>query len=645
MCGILGYYSLRPDLDVATLQSMLVAAQNTLHNRGPDDRGLENFTIPRGATKSQGHLFLGHTRLSIIDLSKGGHQPMHSESGRYVIVFNGEIYNYRELREELKTDGYVFQTDSDTEVLLACWERWGITVLPRLIGMFAFVVFDRRKQALTLVRDAFGIKPIFYSLDDKNIGWASELPALLKLLPAELKLNLQQVYDYLVNGLYDNQPQTFFEGVKHLLPGHWLEVDLKTMNSTAPKRWWNPSTMEKTGIKFADAAEQLRELFLKNIRLHLRSDVPTGAALSGGIDSSSIICAVRYLEPKAEINSFSYIAKGSSVSEEKWIDFINDYTGAKSYKVTSNDGELLKDLDDLIETQNEPFGSTSIYAQYRVFHLAKKNGVKVTLDGQGADELLAGYFGYPMQKIQSLLERDGILASLSFANQWQKWPGRSNNDAYKYLGAGISPNFLRPLLKRIFIKTPEPNWLNIEYLEKNGVVLDQKFLEQSDSNRGRRVIETLAHTLSTSGLQHLLRHGDRNSMRFSVESRVPFLTPEMANFLLTLPEDYLISNKGETKRVFRAAMRGIVPDKILDRKDKIGFETPEKLWLTSMAPTLRKWIENASDLAFINKHELLMEFDSIISGQRAFSWQVWRWINFLRWVDLMKIKSNLQIRP
>lgn len=630
MCGILGSWTRESILSDDEINNAL----NKMNNRGPDDCGFESLKFSNNS-----QLVLGHTRLSIIDLTNGGHQPMSSFCGRYHMVFNGEIYNYKELKDELIDLGYSFATESDTEVLLATWQTWGQDGLTRLIGMFAFVVYDTVNMTMTCVRDAFGIKPFLYANDNEQFVFASDMNALLELRQQPKKLCLQRAYDYLVHGVYDNNQLTFIDGVKHLMPGSLMVFNITEASVTKNIKWWAPNIKERPELSFEQAAEKVREQFLANVKLHLRSDVPLGAALSGGIDSSAVVCAMRYLEPKADIHTFSYIAKNSPVSEEKWVDFVNQHTGAKSYKVAASGDDLLRDLDDLIHAQGEPFGSTSIYAQYRVFKLARENGISVTLDGQGADELLAGYSGYPVQRMQSLFEQRDFTTLLSFTNQWKNWPGRGNIKAYKCLGVAIAPNRFRPTLENLFLRSPKPTWLNAEYLINEGVELKTELQEQLVENKGRRVVETLANTLQFAGLPQLLRHGDRDSMRFSVESRVPFLTTQTADLLLSLPEDYLISNEGETKHVFRAAMRGIVPDEILDRKDKIGFETPEKIWLTSMAPTLRKWIEDGGNITFINKKELLIEFDTIIAGKKPFTWQVWRWVNFLRWVNLMDFNS------
>jgi asparagine synthase (glutamine-hydrolysing) len=383
MCGLFGHFSPLPVSDQQEQHDCLLNAQHALHHRGPDDSGLETLAVPSRSGSPAGSLSLGHTRLSIIDLSPGGHQPMQSANDRYRIVFNGEIYNYRELRQELKGLGHRFQTDSDTEVLLAAWAQWGESGLRRLTGMFAFAVFDRHKQTLTLVRDAFGIKPLFFRLERNALHFASEMPALLALLPAQPELNYQRAYDYLVWGQYDNSRETFYQGIEHLEPGHVLRVDLQQLAAgqmvERPRRWWWPSISERTDLSFEDAAAQLREMFLNSVRLHLRSDVPVGAALSGGVDSSAVVCAMRHLEPDMPIHTFSYVARGSAVDEEAWVDIVNTHVGAIAHKVVVEPDDLAGDLNDMIRAQGEPFGGTSIYAQYRVFKAAREAGIVVTM--------------------------------------------------------------------------------------------------------------------------------------------------------------------------------------------------------------------------------------------------------------------------
>jgi asparagine synthase (glutamine-hydrolysing) len=621
MCGLVGGWC----KDAGQIDARLSMALEKISYRGPDDRGYELYAM------GDSTIALGHTRLSILDLSSAGHQPMVSDDQRFSIVFNGEIYNYRELRIELVDLGHSFVSDSDTEVLLAAWIQWGRSCLVRLIGMFAFVVLDRRAGTLTCVRDAFGIKPFFYSVHGCDFYFASEIPALTELLPVKPTLDWQRAYDYLVHGDYDSGTSTFFEDIKHLQPGHLLTVKLQGAQFADPECWWTPSIVERTDLSFASAAELVREQFLQNIRLHLRSDVPLGAALSGGVDSSAVVCAMHHVAPNQPIHTFSYVSAGSELNEEKWVDQVNRYVGAVAHKVVVTPQELARDLDDMIRAQGEPFGSTSIYAQYRVYQLAKENGITVTLDGQGADEMLAGYNGYPGQRLRSLLETGKWRQALEFLSAWAKWPDRNPALGFKLGVAEMTDGFIYETLRRLNGRPSLPKWINGDVLIELGVSLRHPRQRPELGIRGRRVVAELAHSLHKRGLSSLLRHGDRNSMRFSIESRVPFLTLDQAGLLLSLPEDYLISQSGETKSVFRAAMRGIVPDEILDRKDKIGFQTPEELWLKSMAGTVREWLKADIRLPFLNQAEILREFEDIIGGRKAFSWQVWRWINFIRW--------------
>lgn len=626
MCGILGLWSPTRGQHGRLVEKAL----HELDHRGPNDRGIEWFETPGGS------LALAHTRLSIIDLSAGGHQPMNSPCGRWSMIYNGEIYNYRELRRDLEAAGEVFATASDTEVLLRAWMIWGAAGLKRLTGMFAFAVIDRERHTLSLVRDAFGIKPLFYRRNQRGFAFASESKAITALDSEGPRLNLQRAYRYLVLGSYDDGDDTFLDGIVQLPPAHWLDVDLVDGSHGPPQRWWYPAIAERS-ITFPVAVEELRERFLDSVKLHLRSDVRLGAALSGGIDSSAVVCAMRKLEPDLPIHTFTFVARGSPLDEETWADLVNAKVGADPHKVVVDPAELADDLDDMIRIQDEPFGSTSIYAQYRVFRLVREQGVTVTLDGQGADELLAGYGGYPGPSLNSLLERREFGRLARLAANWSRGPGRSRRQAALALLGQRVPSRWRRAALALVNRSVSPDWLDDAFLTEQGVEIDDPGLARSDEGRGRRLAETLRTALTGGGLQALLRHGDRNAMRWSVESRVPFLTVPLAEFLLSLPEHYLLSDGGETKHVFRAAMRGIVPDAILDRKDKIGFATPEGAWFAKLAPTVRHWIADAPDLPFVRQDVLQKRFAAVLSGERPLDGMLWRFINFYRWLQLRNV--------
>jgi asparagine synthase (glutamine-hydrolysing) len=506
--------------------------------------------------------------------------------------------------------------------------------------MFAFAIFDRAEQTLTCVRDAFGIKPFFYTRDSPGDAWAfaSELQALLALLSSPSALNLQRAHDYLAYGSYDDQPATFFEGIEQLPPGHWLQISLQTGHCSEPVRWWHPSISDCSDLTFPQAAQQLRERFLENIRLHLRSDVPLGAALSGGVDSSAVVCAMRHLEPRTPIHTFTFVAPGSPVDEEPWADLVNSHVKAISHKVHAGPADLAVDIDALISAQGEPFGSTSIYAQYRVFQAAREAGITVTLDGQGADELLAGYDGYPQARLRSLFDQQRYGAATSFLQAWQQWPGRGRRRALQALVLAFAHEQSAARLKQLRTELRD-SWLNLRWLRDRGVKgipLNASPFVGSSDRHGRHLASSLRSALTSTGLAALLRHADRNSMHWSLESRVPFLTTDLAEFLLSMPEEYLLSNTGETKHLFRAAMLGIVPDQILDRRDKIGFATPELAWLQALAPQIDDWLAVAKEIPFLNHEKVVAMVHDTLAAKRRFTWQVWRLINFCRWMQLFQ---------
>ncbi len=622
MCGIAG--GTWTVAEAAGVDSRMAASLALMARRGPDDIGSE--TMRHGKAM----VALGQRRLAVIDLTPAAHQPMSSHDGRFLMVFNGEIYNYRELRSELQSLGRHVYSASDTEVLLQAWAQWGEAALGRFVGMFAFVIFDRETNLLHGARDAFGIKPLYYHQDGLNFCFASEIPAVQALRLCAPTLDWQIAYDYLAHGSYDTGERTFFAEVRALPPGHRFTYDLGS-HCLELQRWWAPKIEPAQRLTIDDAAQTLRGHLLDSVRLHLRSDVPLGAALSGGLDSSAIVGCMRHLEPEAPIHTFSFIAAGDSVSEEQWVDRMTAHVGAISHKLSITPHELAADLDDMIATQGEPFGSTSIYAQYRVFQLAREHGVTVTLDGQGADELCGGYVGYPGPRVRSLLDEGKVLAATAFLRDWGRWPGRASLDGFKAAVAEYTNDSAYQTLRRMNGAKACPPWLDGHVLAEAGVALRFPRELPPQTASGRRLVAELARSLHGIGLPGLLRHGDRNSMRFSVESRVPFLTTGLADFLLTLPEEYLVSPQGETKHLLRRAMRGLVPDEILDRRDKIGFATPEQAWLLQVAPQVREWLRYPLNLPFFRQDAVLKAFDQVVAGQRPFSWQVWRWINFTRW--------------
>ena len=316
MCGIFGWISDNNN-GVRRVAELVNDCFRMLNHRGPDDRGLMYFHPKQGWQDQKDeinegtHLLLGHVRLSILDLSSLGKQPMMTEDGRFRITYNGELYNYRELRQELEIKGMVFSTQTDTEVVLKAFALWGLGCLTRFTGMFAMAIHDDKDKKIYLIRDHFGIKPLFYtSTSTGNIFFASELQVLLTFPDVSRVISSQRAYDYLLFSDYDSHEETMVQGIYNVLPGHYLVIDSSTARILQNTRYWQLNLDIQCQLNFDDAAEKLRNMFLDNIRLHLRSDVPFGAALSGGVDSSAVTCAIRYLEPEIDLPSFSYIASG-----------------------------------------------------------------------------------------------------------------------------------------------------------------------------------------------------------------------------------------------------------------------------------------------------------------------------------------------
>ncbi len=617
MCGIAGAWWRDEPHDA---ENRLAGAVEALTHRGPDGKD----TLFRRSDR--GTMALGHTRLAILDLTERGRQPMWSHCGRYALVYNGEVYNYVELRRELEREGVQFRSSGDSEVLLEAWAKWGPACLPRLTGMYAFCVYDSQAETITLVRDPFGIKPLYFDHAEGALVFASELGALLRLRSGKPRLDWQRSYDYLAHGDYDTVDASFVQGASHLPQGTALRLDLSSGQLAPLPRWWEPRFRAESTLTYPQAVEAVRERFLDDVRQHLRSDVPVGAALSGGIDSSAIVCGMRHVAPDLPIHTFSYVADDPRISEVKWIDLVNETVGGRGHAVTASPSGLANDLDVLIRSQGEPFGGSSIYAQYRVFRTARENGIPVTLEGQGADELCAGYHGYPNQRLLSLVESGRWMAALRFAWNWGKWPGRSFSWAVR--------DFMHFQARRGAWGRASfgfPDWVDASALADAEV--DARLAPETPPTgaTGRRVVEELARVVARGDLAKLLRHGDRNAMHFSIESRLPFLTTDLADLLLSLPEDYLIGANGESKRVLRSAMRGIVPDAILDRRDKIGFSTPESTWMGDAADTVRESLGMNRGVPFLRTDRMLPYFDRVISGKTAYTPVVWRWLNFGRW--------------
>ena len=541
MCGINGFNW----KDEALIKKM----NASIKHRGPDDEGV--FL--------DDEISLGHVRLSIIDLSEKGHQPMfyEHEKRKQWIVFNGEIYNFMELRKELESRGYSFRSSTDTEVVLAAYMEWGEKCVERFNGMWAFAIYDADNGILFLSRDRFGIKPLYYHYDGERFIFSSEIKALFQHnIPR--RPNDRVIFDYLYYNLIDHTEETFFEGIKRLLPGHNLKFIISSKRIEINEYY---SINSKIKAVMPDP-KKFRELMLKAVERRLIADVPVGSCLSGGLDSSTIVCSMRKINPESEIKVFSLVFPGQKIDESRYQEIISEYTKSRRYTTTFGFEELLHDLEDLIDTQEEPFPTLSIYGQYRVMRLAKENDMKVLLDGQGSDEILAGYhwfFGYLFaEKLMKMKFRDLI----------------DEIKSYKKLHGNLMP-VMNMLLILLPVRVSKLLWARrFRHLKKEFV----KRYRNRDTKRiiwKTRTVRDVAVIAETySSLPRLLRFEDKNAMRWSIESRVPFCDHEVVEYVLSLPSEARIS-RGITKKILREAFDGLVPSEVIWRKDKVAFATPD----------------------------------------------------------------------
>lgn len=585
MCGIAGIINRRTQFDndneIALLHH-LTKMTNILSHRGPDGEGqwVDNTTC----------VGLGHRRLSIIDLSGAGAQPMHYSSfsadgkqqNRYTITYNGEIYNYIELRDELQSYGYRFKSKCDTEVLLAAFDCWEEECLQKLDGMFAFAVWDAKKQQLFCARDRFGEKPFYFYYDDNHFIFASEMKALwasgVPRVPDQKMLLNYLALGYVQNA--NDKEQTFFENIFALPPAHYLQFDLKLFDYQVHPYW----TLDKEitiDITPDMAVEKFNKLFLSSISRRMRSDVPVGTSLSGGLDSSAIIATIFQSQlHKAKQKTFSAVFPGFEKNEAKHIQTVASKFDLVNYKVSPSGEELIKEFEKLFYYQEEPFQSSSIYAQYKVYELARQHNVKVVLDGQGADETLAGYHKYIHWYLQQLVNRKKFVLAQKEKDIFEKNEISFEWGWHNYLAAYLPAHAAIHLESKSYsqiIKQPDINKQFINCLRGREWEGIQKPVIT-------KLNDILYFNTTMLGLEELLRFSDRNSMAHGLEVRLPFLSHQLVEFVFSLPANYKIQ-KGWTKWLLRKAMVKKLPTEIVWRKDKIGYEPPQKKWMAGETMT------------------------------------------------------------
>jgi asparagine synthase (glutamine-hydrolysing) len=570
MCGIAGIVSVNKN---EVSQQRLKLMTDIIAYRGPDGEGQW--------ISENGNVGLGHRRLSIIDLTHNADQPMHYMD-RYTIIFNGEIYNYIELKEKLIKQGYLFKTESYTEVLMALYDKEKENCLSLLDGMFSFAIYDTKENQIFAARDRFGEKPFYYNYEPgKHFIFGSEMKCLW-VSGIKKEVNNHMLFAYLNYGILQNQRnenETFYNNCTNLPHRHYLKLSVNNCLLSLTKYYDISINNINHTITEAQAKEKFRELCYTSVTRRLRSDVTVGSSLSGGLDSSLIVCIIDQLKKgtQQKQNTFSAIFPGYAKDERKYIDYVIERTNVLPHFITPHDDGLIEDMEKLSWHQEEPFGTASIYAQFCVMRLAKENNVTVLLDGQGADEYLAGYHSYYHQ----------------FFNDLRKnYPGISQIQYNEYLqlrkGNNINPSMKKDL--KYFVRLGIPgilktgkNLVNYYNHKKSSFFSEEFYITNIKDNPipysyFKDLNTALYHDILQGELQILLRYCDRNSMAQSREVRLPFLYHELVEFVFSLPPYFKI-NKGWTKWIMRTAFDNILPEQIGWRKDKIGYEPPQNNWL------------------------------------------------------------------
>jgi len=616
MCGLVAILSPAVPIDRELLDSM----RDRMIHRGPDNGS--------SWVHAGGRIGLAHRRLSIIDTSHSADQPMVGPDGLSRIVFNGEIYNYLELKEELSTLGVRFKTSSDTEVLLAALIQWGEAALSKLNGMFAFAFWDEHSKRLLVARDRFGEKPLFIGRGKWNtVVFASEMKAMLAHPLIRCSINQQATAKFGNGTWYEDDETTFFEDIVRLPGAHaaWYRAD-----GTEVRRWryWTPDyTATDDSIKPRDAVERFAELMQRSVSMRLRADVPVGSSLSGGLDSSVIVGMLARERNASSFTQNTFSAcfpSDPTMSEDKEIDAVVRHTGVNSFLVAPDPIRLAEESSLLHWHQEEPFLSASIYLQWCVARLARQNNTTVLMDGQGADELLAGYQFYFRPRQLDLLDqgRFGLaqretskfnrrlqFASTQFAQSHRRFNAgiAYTNDELEALKGSLPPVFHNPYETGVAPVKP-----------------------------GMRLRRTLSEALLHNSLPMLLRYADRNAMAFSRESRLPYLDYDLVDFCIRLPDDYYVRN-GWQKWILREAAGNTIPQNIRWRADKVGYAAPLDHWLRN---ELKDWggerlmDGRLVDIPGYDRNVVESLWNDHQAGTANNSWAIWRWISLAEWLNI-----------
>ena len=599
MCGIAGIINKNgAPVDRGLLERMTERARH----RGPDGSGYY----------LSGNVGFGHRRLAIIDLSEGGRQPMHSSDGRFTITFNGQIYNYLEIRQELQRRGRRFISSSDTEVILVAYAEWGEDCVREFNGMWAFAIHDRERQLVFCSRDRFGVKPFYFIDNEKHFGFASEIKQLLELIPTR-RANRKAVASFLADSILDDSEDTFFEAVQKLLPGHQFTIDLRSgvLRQTC---WYKLRGTDLGDSSPEELERRFAELLESAVTLRLRSDVPVGSCLSGGLDSSSIVSIAterhrqRTSQPFAGLTAISF---DPANDESRYARAMVEHCGMQWLTFTPAMEDFAATMAEVAYSQDEPFAGPSPLMAYFVMRMARERGITVLLDGQGADETLLGYPYYFGFYFNALLREQGPLTALAALQRSLHNNSRlSGRSAVKYMFSVAMP----------WIRHSKACWDTAFLRRAPGMPETLRELGSHCDLASFQISEIMVRTLPA-----LLRYEDRNSMAFGVETRLPFMDFRLVEFCVGLPLEYKIKD-GWSKWILRKAMSPKVPAEVIWRKDKIGFEAPDSIWTSDRLSEVRQTVLRSPLVRAISSERKLKRSYSSLAQRvqwRLYSLAVW----------------------
>ncbi|MDC1122795.1 asparagine synthase (glutamine-hydrolyzing) [Nitrospinaceae bacterium] len=627
MCGISGIIG-----NNDTVGDVLEKMTDVIIHRGPDGHGY--FYGPGIA--------LGHRRLAIIDLSETGHQPMEYLD-RYVITFNGEIYNYIEIRKKLESEGYRFRGHTDTEVILAAFDKWGELCVKHFNGMWAFIIYDKSKNTVFCSRDRYGVKPFYYWVaPDKKIYLGSEIKQFTVIPSWKPQVNSQRAYDFLAFGISNHTDETMFRNVYELGKGcsmHLVLGDIKISESgRLPVTQWYQLVPSEFKGNLEEATTEFKDIFSDSVKLRMRADVSVGSCLSGGLDSSSIVCIMNELLKQEGLaalqKTFSICTEVEHLSEKKWIDDVVSARNIDAYFEYPDLNGLFENLSMITWHQDEPFDNSGIYSQWSVFRLAASKKVKVMLDGQGGDELLAGYSSFFPPRFSGLLKSGELLKFWREINLTKDMHGISQLESVMRVAYRLLPDFARRQFLNIFGGSDHsPSWLNMSILGASPI---NPYIELGGNIESVQAMSKIQ--LESTHLPKLLHWEDRDSMAHSIESRCPFLDYRLVEFLVGLPEELKLSS-GWTKRILRMGMRGVLPNSVRKRVSKLGFLTPEEVWIKNKGSSLyrEKLGEAVESSRGILNGQAFQILEETISGKKPFTSLSWRLISFGEWMRTFSV--------